>query len=479
MRNPFQSIRWRLQAWHGLFLLVVIAGFCYMAYQLAWNNQSRRIARNVFEAERHLFHPLFEAARPEGADEDAPVSSSMLLERLRAHQIELPPETLLRFESTESGFAYFVLYDTDGSVLMQSPNLPPDMAPLPNDGDDYDEDMRTIDNRREMARYNAKGVSSIVGRDITPEKDDLHRLGLSLAASGLGVWIVGLLGGWWLAGRALKPIHTISQTATRIAEGNLTERIDTAGNNELHQLARVLNDTFEQLHAAFERQRRFTADASHELRTPVTILLAETERILKRERKAAEYQEALTTCRESATRMRNLIQALLLLSRQESAPPQRESCDLAKVVGEAVAQLEPLAREREVHLQTDLPHLACQADPAALSILASNLVANGIQYNRPGGSVAVSLQQRNGSAVLTVQDDGPGIPQEDLPHIFDRFYRADKARTGTSGHTGLGLAIVKTIVENHQGTLAAESPDGAGARFVVSLPVEPTPQEPV
>ncbi|MDP0501568.1 MAG: ATP-binding protein [Verrucomicrobiota bacterium JB022] len=473
MKHPFNSIRWRLQAWHGLLLLVVIAGFCYMSYQLAWNHQSRRVVRAVFDHERSLFHPLFEAVKPEGADEDTPVAQSVLLEHLRAGTVTLPDEVWTRFQGTEPGYAYFVLYDTDGSVLLQSPNLPAQLDPLPvGEAGEYEDDMRTVDAHREMARNNPRGVSSIVGRDMAPEIDDMHRLGVSLALSGAGVWIVGLLGGWWLAGRALKPIATISETATRIADGNLAERIDVSGGSELHQLARVLNQTFAQLDATFERQRRFTADASHELRTPVTILLTETERILKRERTAEEYQDALHTCHESATRMRNLIQALLLLSRQENAEPHREACDLAKLAGDVVRQHRPLAEARQVTIEPRLQAAPCLADPAALSILISNLVANAIQHHREGGRVEVSTQREGAHAVLTVRDDGPGIPADDLPHIFDRFYRADKARTGTSGHTGLGLAIAKTIVDKHQGQIVATSEEGQGATFTVRLPVE-------
>jgi len=476
MSNLFQSIRWRLQAWHGLILLLVVAGFCVPAYQLALNNQLKRIDKEISKSERTLMRAVFDSVRgdsttPEG--ERPFVSPSDVMKSLNAGSVTLPDEVMLLFQGREPGYAYFSLRNAEGKILLQSANLPDDVAFLAAHPKDYVEETRTVGHRREWARSSPHGLLSLVGRDITPELEDLKRFTWSLSAFSLGIWALGLVGGWWLAGRAIRPIETISSTASRIAEGNLKERIDIADtDSELGHLSRVLNQTFERLNGAFERQKQFTSDASHELRTPVTILLSETQRILKRERNPEEYRDAIVTCRDAAVRMRHLIEALLMLARQENGAikSHRESCDLGAVLGETVNHLEPLAGEKDIKIHADLQAAPCQADPGSLVVLTTNLVTNALQHHGNSGSVKVVSGSRDGHAFFTVSDDGPGIPAADLPHIFERFYRVDKARTSADGHAGLGLAIAKTIVDNHEGTITVESTLGEGTTFTVSLP---------
>lgn len=509
MSTFFHSIRWRIQAWHGLILLVAIGAFCFTAYHFAWEHQYRRIDRELQTTERQLIRSIMQAAervdandrtdktsekndaKPgdktdqrghDGSPPPPPMSPQEIAARLRAGEITLPAGVSALFESN----AYFSLRDKDGRILLQSNNAPANLVLLPVPAEGFSEEIRALDNRRENLRSSAQGFSSLVGRDITQELTEMHRFALALAASGLGLWALGLIGGWWLAGRAIKPIATISRTASRIAEGNLNERIDTTDNDsELDQLSRVLNQTFERMHAAFERQKQFTADASHELRTPVTILLSETQRILKRERSPEEYRDVVRTCHDTAERMRHLIEALLMLARQEAAGGElpRESCDLSDVLSETIAHLRPLAVARGIHVEANLKPALCRGDRAALSILAANLVGNAIAHQGPsvntginyaqtgGGIIHIASGTDDGRVFFIVSDNGPGIQAEDLPHIFERFYRADKARTSSSGHTGLGLAIARMIAENHGGTIEARSTYGQGATFTVKLPL--------
>lgn len=474
MSSLFHSIRWRVQAWHAVLLLGVILAFCGAIYRLAWNNQLRRADRAIVQSERTLIRSLVEALPPSpGAGKPEPFSPARVIEYLRGPEPVIPAAATSLFHGTEPGYAYFIFRDVDGRILLRSPNLPADLAAQPISPDAFTDDWRTLGNRRETIHRNPEGLTSIVGADLTPEREEMKRFVFSLAGTGLAVWALGLLGGWWLAGRAIRPIQAISRTATRIAEGNLAERIDTSGgDSELHQLGRILNTTFDRLQAAVERQKQFTADASHELKTPVTILLAETQRALKRERSPEEYRAALATCQASAERMRRLTESLLLLARQEAgAGAPRARCDLAALLRDTVEHLRPLAAERQLTLETNLPPTVCLGDPAALSILASNLVANALQHHdRTGGTVRVSCAAHADTVTLSVIDDGPGIPPEHLPHLFERFYRTDTARTGGSGHAGLGLAIARAIVQNHGGTLIAANEPGRGARFTATLP---------
>lgn len=475
MRKPFHSIRWRLQAWYGLVLLLVIVAFCLTAYRLALDTQMRRLDADLGRLDWSLFHILYTKARaipqsPTEPQQDTPMRIPALL---RSGKITLSSSDLELFKGTEPGYAYFCMQDADGTVLAKSPNAPEGIE-LPKDFKPAQIDIsRDAPNRRERLHVNPGG-KSIIGRDIRPEQAEMRKLAWSLGLLGCTVWSLGLLGGWWIAGRAISPIARISHTAKRIAEGKLNERIGAPDtDSELDELCRVLDRTFERLREAFEKQKQFTADASHELRTPVTILLSETQRILKRPRTEQEYKDAILTCQEAAQRMRRLTEALLLLARQDGpdAEKQRSECDLAQCVQEALQQHEAQAQSRNINLVPMLNRVACIADPAALSILAANLISNAIQYNKEGGTVWIETRLEAGVAIFSVADDGPGIPGESLPRIFDRFYRVDKARGPQGSNAGIGLSIAKSIVDNHRGTISVESAPGRGAHFTVRLPL--------
>ncbi|MBN1404426.1 MAG: HAMP domain-containing protein [Opitutales bacterium] len=473
MRSPLHSIRWRLQVWHGLLLLFVLMAFCFTALRMAQNDHIRRIDRDLVDKERESFH-ILQRSLSSDDEQEPPIPPELMFKILREDKPEVWQEFSSAYQNSDPGYVYFSLRETDGTVLLQTPNTPEisDIPTAPRQG--FREEIRSVGNRREIVKSTWHGVCFIVGKDISHELAEMRNFRTRLFLTGLGVWLVSLVGGWMLAGRTLKPITTISNTASRIAEGNLEERIDATGNSELDELARVLNLTFDRLHAAFNRQKRFTADASHELRTPVTALLTESERILRRERSAEDYRAALRVCHDSGRRMSQLIEALLLLSRQESTAIKADACEMSAIVHDVVEQLAPMADERKVAVHCSAPPSPCMGDAAALSILVRNLVANAICHNREGGCVWVNCHSGNGSCLITVKDDGPGISEDDLPHIFERFYRADKARTGASGHTGLGLAIAKAIVQKHNGSLNAESTPGKGACFSVTIPTSAT-----
>jgi len=483
MKAPLHSIRWRVQVWHGLILLAVVVAFCLTAYQLAWNNQLRRIDQELFSAEHLFAESVMHAAHPPGerpaAHDDAsrppPGPPEAIVEQIRTGRIALPRAVVTRFEGTSPGFAYFLMAATDGRVLLRSDNVPLEVARSnPAGFDTGGNEAQTFSHYRQIVRTPGRGFHSVIGRDITPDLDEMRLFAWSLAGCGAAVWVLGLVGGWWLAGRAIQPIARISRTASRIAAGDLDERIGTAGtDSELDQLGRVLDDTFDRLQSLLKLQRQFTADASHELRTPVTVILSESRRILKRERTVAEYQEAIRTCEAAGARMKRLIESLLLLEHQENAglPAARrdEPCDLVAVIRSAFDQLQPLAVERGIALHPPTGLVTAHGDASALLILVTNLVANAIQHHRGGGHVWVELGLDRNRPFVEVCDDGPGIAAEDLPHLFERFYRADKARSDT-GRSGLGLAIAKTIADNHRASLTVKSEPGHGATFRLLLP---------
>jgi heavy metal sensor kinase len=287
------------------------------------------------------------------------------------------------------------------------------------------------------------------------------------------VLALGMAGGWWVATRAIRPIDEISATAVKIAGGDLSQRINASDTeSELGRLAGVLNSTFARLDAAFAHQVRFTSDASHELRTPVSVILSQTQTALSRERGAEEYRATLEACQRAAQRMRRLIESLLELARLDAGqePMKHQPFDLSRVARDSVELVRPLAAERGMEIQCDLPAVGCVGDPERVSQVVTNLISNAIHFNQEHGQVRVATRSENGTAFLTVADTGVGIPPEDLPHIFERFYRVDKSRSRIQGKTGLGLAICKAIVEAHSGTIEVTCKPGAGTTFEVRLP---------
>ena len=301
----------------------------------------------------------------------------------------------------------------------------------------------------------------------------MRRLGFLLGVAGMGVLLFGLAGGWWMASRAIRPIENISVTAMKIAGGDLAQRINIADtNSELGRLAGVLNSTFARLEAAFAHQARFTSDASHELRTPVTVILSQTQTALAHERPAPEYRRALEACQRAAQRMRRLSESLLQLARLDAGQDSMkwESFDLSRLALECVGLVRPLAEERRVALRCELLAENCYGDAERIGQVITNLLTNAIHYNHEGGEIVLTAQGRDSAVFLTVADTGEGIPEEDLPHIFKRFYRADKSRSRAQGHVGLGLAISKAIVDARNGSIEVASRRGVGSTFTVGLP---------
>jgi heavy metal sensor kinase len=310
------------------------------------------------------------------------------------------------------------------------------------------------------------------------EQEQLRAFAWQLAGAGALVLAVGLAGGWVVSGRILRPVAAISGAASAISATNLSRRIDTAAvDHELAGLAAVLNATFDRLEAAFERQSRFTADASHELRTPLAVLRSQAELALSRPRSEPEYREALETCLRAAGRMAGLVDGLLTLARADAGKLdlRRQPVDLARVVEEGVSLVGPLAAAKSVSVSTRLAPAEVTGDPERLGQVVTNLLGNAVQYNRSGGQVLVGLRVGSGRAVLSVCDTGVGIPEADRPHVFERFYRADRARSRASGGSGLGLAICKSIVEAHGGVIDFETEPGRGSTFFVRLPCAASP----
>jgi heavy metal sensor kinase len=342
--------------------------------------------------------------------------------------------------------------------------------------------LRTRGDYREAVRYGPRMTRFVVGKSLVPERAAMNRLGLLLAASGAGVLMLGLAGGWMLSTRAVRPIGKITRVAQEVSASSLSRRVELDGiPSEFVSLAAVLNDTFARLEAAFAQQVRFTADASHELRTPLSVIHTHAQLALSRERGAEEYKKTIATCLRASNRMKGLVDSLLLLASADAGrltlDPQ--PFDVRDVLEECVALVQPLGEEKHVTIAAELgdAEVEVEADMARVSQVVINLLSNGMRYNVQGGRVTACVADDGHEALISVTDTGVGIPEEHKAHLFERFYRVDKARSREVGGSGLGLAIVKQIVDAHGGRIEVSSEVGKGTAFRVWLPKKAKPRE--
>jgi len=285
------------------------------------------------------------------------------------------------------------------------------------------------------------------------------------------------LGGWFLAGRTISPVIRISRAMQRINAESLDQRLPvSAAGDEISNLAKTFNELLARLHDSFRRIRQFSGDASHELRTPLTILKGETEVALRWAKSPEEFRNALHSNLEEINRMERIIEDLLQLAKSDAGelPMEIEDLSLSDLILEIFMQGRALAEGRllEIEFKVEVDReIRIKGDALRLRQLFLNLIVNAIKYTPDPGRVDVSLATEGSDAVVRVVDNGIGIPEEQLPHIFDRFYRVDQARNREVGGAGLGLSIVKWIVEAHDGQIKVQSEVGAGSSFIVTLPI--------
>lgn len=494
----FRSIKWTMQLWHGVILLLVLVGFGYTAFELQRTRELRRVDEQLQERLTLLFTPVrsrgIEGPRRVGAQdggveeggrrrrqanesessrdgtEGRGISRVPLEDRIRQPRLleELPPN-FGGGELAEHSKIYHVIWRREQRIRSRGA---PENLERPKRGEAAG--SRTRGEFREYVRFTPRGDAIVVGRSMAPELAELRKLSLILLGTGTGILLLGLAGGWVVATRAMRPIESITATALKISSGDLTQRIpQEETESELGRLVSVLNSTFTRLESAFAEQVRFTTDVSHELRTPVSVIVSQTQMALARERSAPEYRETVEACQRAAQRMRGLIETLMQLARLDAGQEQfrRERLNLATVTGETVHLVKPLADERGVQLRTELEPAEMHGDAERLSQVILNLMTNAIHYTPVNGTVTVSTTFENSFAILRVSDTGIGIPPEDLNRIFDRFYRVEKSRSREKGGTGLGLAISRAIVAAHSGTIEVTSELGKGTTFTVRLPL--------
>jgi heavy metal sensor kinase len=313
-----------------------------------------------------------------------------------------------------------------------------------------------------------------VAKSLVPMRQRLRQLrAIMLLALPFGMVAAGL-GGFLLARRALAPVGRMAARARAVNAENLSERLPVdRASGELAELAGVFNETLDRLQRSFEQLRRFTSDASHELRTPLTAIRSVGEVSLREARDANAHRDAIASMLEEADRMTQLVESLLALSRADAGHVvlRREPVDLVELAARVVAQLSVLAEEKEQQLALEhAQEVATVGDPVVIRQALTNVVHNAIQHSPRGAPVRIRVQRTTDTAVVEVVDVGPGISAEHVDRIFDRFYRADRARSRDTGGAGLGLAIARWSMRAHGGDIELETAAGAGCTFRLLLP---------
>lgn len=454
------TIGWRLTIWYGAVLAVslfVFAGIVYATF-----------ARNLLgEIDRALAEELAEL---ETAVRQAPDREALAA----------------NLESNFGGHEFYEIQvlAAEGAPLFRTSKLAGGTLPLP-----AERQSAQITESAELTglgpfRVATREVKGPAGTCLIQAADslalyqrELRELMTVLLSAVPVILAFALVGGAWLSRRALAPVDRLRRAALEISATKLGQRVEVINpHDELGRLAEAFNGMIGRLEKSFDEMRRFTADAAHELRTPLAVLRNEAEVTLRAARAPDQYQHVLANQLEEIGRLTRLAEELLFLCREDAglqnAP--RQSVPIDCLLEQLVSQLQTAAQARDVRLTLEsIPSGSIGTDPDRLRRLFFNLIDNALKYTPPGGAVSVRGVRQDDLLEVVIADSGIGIPAEHLPHVCERFYRVDPARSRQAEGTGLGLAICRAIVEAHKGTLRVESEPGSGTRVEVTLPVDP------
>ena len=464
----FKSIRSRLTAWYVTLLAIILILFSVLL--------------NYFLAKR--LH--------ESVDNSLTVSATVVATSatMRLGNSPLPGLNQLfeQFMNQGNLNKFYRIYDGSGNVGSRSKNISASQFPL-SQGAYAD----ALEGKNSYETFTVGGQQPIrvitmpillegklinlvqVGTSLEAVQETLRNLKIFLFTAVPSVLILAALFARFMARRALKPISRIIDTAREIGQGQeLSKRIPVLKiKDELGQLALTFNEMMNRLENSFAQMRQFSSDASHELRTPLTVLKGQNELILSKQRKPEEYQEVISSNLEEINYMSKVLEDLFVLSKSDENQVNLDykPVDLRALVEEVCKHAEILAEEKNIKIIIAfLEPIEIKGDEVRLRQMVWNVLQNGIKYTQQGGELKISLQNEGDFALLAIQDTGIGIPEDDLPLIFNRFYRVDKARTRDEGGSGLGLSICRQIAEAHKGKIEVESKLGVGTRFKIRLP---------
>lgn len=462
MRLP---IRARLTAWYLVVLCFCLAILGCLIFLGAKENITK-IIDNDLRARLAATRSFLEEQIPSD-------SAQQLQDEFQEYSSSQPGGELLQI-SDESGMWVFQ------SLSMQKYRIP---APAPGQRQSTIQTVYPLRILADTAMAKGKPYFVQIATDTTKFNLFLQQLKwLLLISTPLAIGLA-LAGGYWLSGRALKPVKKITVTARSIDADELSQRLEVPQTaDELQFLAETLNQMLARIETSFKRITQFTADASHELRTPVAIIRTTAEVALRQKRDETAYRKALQDILDEARRTTSLIDDLLTLARSDAATQQLtlSPVNIAELIEVAYSKAEFLAAEKtiSISLSIALRDAWIEGDREALVRLFLVLFDNAIKYTSPGGKVSGVFDVLGGVPVFEIRDSGIGIAAQDLPHVFERFYQADKARSRNRDGFGLGLAIAKWIADAHEAAIQVESVEGQGSVFTIRFPcLSPAPQE--
>ncbi len=475
-----ESIRGRLTIWYATALILSIAVFALVLYFARRSATYQDLDRRIQSEADLTVGILAESYHARGILVEKDTAGRPVLTSEVAAVLEVVPDLLvvtsrdgsLLFGSPDARSLGFTQFEQLNALVRQGATSVPGRYRLSPNGPTLHYVIRSV--------QEAGGQIGAIfaGADTRSAELQIDQLITTIVIAFIVGIVPAVLVGRWIAGRALEPVDSMITEIREITDGrSLHRRLPVPmERDELGRLAATLNQMWTRLERSFAALRRFTADASHELKTPLTVVRAGVERAITRPDMPPETFAALEETLQEVNRMTELLDALLTLARADEgrAELHREPVDLREILEEAGETGELLAEHAGVGMEIKLPlePLVVSVDRSRLRQLALNLIENAVKYTPRGGQVSVELGSNDGRAVFTVADTGIGIAPGDLPHVFDRFWRADSARTRTSERagTGLGLAICKWIAEAHGGTIDVQSRPGRGTTFTVGLP---------
>jgi len=456
--KPF-SIRLKLTAWYIVVLLASLTLFGIIAFAA----MRKGIEKSVDESLE---------GQADGVEE--------LIGRVIQEEPARVPDELREHQELREQADFLQVCDQNGRWIYRSRLMTHYEVPVPAKANHSAYNMMSVDlPLRILVREMSAGGNTYRIQVAAPMDDFYDAIDqfkwMVLMLSPL-LLIFASAAGYWLSRRALAPVDKITRTAQEINSNNLAKRLDVAASgDELQRLSQTLNHMLDRLEASFNRITQFTADASHELRTPLALMRTTTEVSLRTSQTVAEYREAQEEILAELEKTSSLIEKLMLLARADAGVEtiQRAPINVAECLRDACEDGKVLAEAKQLKFVEDIDtqELLVEGDSHALRRLFLVLIDNAVKYTPASGSVSVKLTQINGSGIAEFQDTGIGIRPEDLPHIFERFYRADKARSREFGGVGLGLSIAQWVVQAHRGSIEVQSTPGAGSIFRVHLPL--------
>jgi heavy metal sensor kinase len=384
-------------------------------------------------------------------------------------------EELTEYAAATPGGNLMIILDSQGRPLLASKTvgMPADASGTYGVQRQPSGRFRTL---ATTASLNGEKYRVLVAAPMDPTEATLRRVRLLLLWSAPLVLLLASLGGYWISRRALSPVDNITREAQVIGIQNLSQRLALPNTgDEIQRLSETWNGMLARLEDAVKRLSQFTADASHELRTPIALIRTTAELTLRRERSPETYREALRQVVLESERTTRLVEDLLLLARSDAGLPSLplERMELTPLVRDVCQQGQVLAEARELQISTEIPNepVYVEANDPALRRMLLLLLDNAVKYTPSGGRITLSVDCGSAGAIVAVRDTGIGIPENALPHVFERFYRVDESRNRDAGGTGLGLSIAKWIAERHHASLEAESVVGEGSVFRIRFPL--------